>query len=166
MPLGARKKNSKPLGSPDRDLPFALRDSMTTTDGAAVAKTDENESFSCFSNPCGAGAGLVEGSEAIEIAADRKRKGISFFMRGNIHTPATTASGRGNFYFPQHRASALRDSRCERMKRLGTHKPTKIPNRSPWARSSLEEANQTAIEVKIEIIPAMRQSSPRTLRLE
>lgn len=51
-------------------------------------------------------------------------------------------------------SSAFRERRLERMKRLGTQRPMKRPNRSPWGRSSREPTNQAAMDVTIAINPA------------
>ena len=47
--------------------------------------------------------------------------------------------------------------RLERAKNVGAHKPTKIPNRSPWARSGSLAKNQIAMDAVTDRKPATKQ---------
>jgi hypothetical protein len=42
-------------------------------------------------------------------------------------------------------------------KNVGAHRPTKIPNRSPWAKSGSLERNQIAIDATTDANPATKQ---------
>ena len=53
----------------------------------------------------------------------------------------------------------------ERIRKVGAQRPTKMPNRSPWAGSGLLARNQIAIEPTIENIAAMKQKLLRNWRV-
>ena len=53
----------------------------------------------------------------------------------------------------------------ERIRKVGAQRPTKMPNRSPWAGSGLLARNQIAIEPTIENIAAMKQKLLRDWRV-
>ena len=61
-------------------------------------------------------------------------------------------------------SSDLRESLFERMKKLGTQSPMKIPKRSPYASSRLEAVNQVATEAAMERNPRMRHASESARR--
>ena len=62
-------------------------------------------------------------------------------------------------------SSALRARRLDRMKKLGTQSPMKMPKRSPWARSSCLAVNQVTIEIRIDRNPSARLTSETRYRL-
>ena len=53
----------------------------------------------------------------------------------------------------------------ERIRKVGAQRPTKMPNRSPWAGSGLLARNQIAIDPTIENIAAMKQKLLRNWRV-
>ncbi len=58
-----------------------------------------------------------------------------------------------------------RSSRVERAKKVGAHKPTKIPNRSPWAMSGSLDMNQMAMDDITERKPQMKHTLLRIRQL-
>ena len=62
--------------------------------------------------------------------------------------------------------AVYRSKRLESAKKVGAHKPTKIPNRSPWARSGSLDRNQIAMAARTEKNPATKQMLLRTRHVE
>jgi len=62
--------------------------------------------------------------------------------------------------------AAYRSRRPESAKNVGAQRPTKIPKRSPWARSGSLDRNQIAMDAITEKNPETKQMLLRTRHIE
>jgi hypothetical protein len=69
--------------------------------------------------------------------------------------PENTSRRRTHAFRCDHSGREL--NRWDKMKNVGAHRPTKIPNRSAWAASPFLKKNQIAMDATIERNPATKQ---------
>jgi hypothetical protein len=73
-----------------------------------------------------------------------------------VRIPEYTSRRSTNAFRCDHSGREL--NLCDKMKNVGAHSPTKIPNRSAWAASPFLKKNQIAMDATIERNPATKQA--------